>query len=158
MQFTDEADMKPDAVKKLDKLVTTKTTIILIHALWCGHCREFVPNQWAEFKKTCGKSIHVVELESSVLEALKSHKELAKKILPKGQGIYFPMMIVFTSKGEKRVKKIVPPGTRQPEDIKAFIQKLSSKPLAAQKQGGTHMMNLRAEIDRMIHEHLSKRI
>jgi hypothetical protein len=161
MQFTDEADMKLDAVKKLEKLITSKTTIVLIHALWCGHCREFVPNQWAEFKKICGKAIHVVEIESSVLDVVKSNKGLASKLLPKGQGVYFPMMLVFTSKGDKRVKKVVPPGTRDPEDIKSFIKKLSGKPVAKPKKASTyptqnfHMVHLRAEIDRMIHEHLS---
>jgi thiol-disulfide isomerase/thioredoxin len=161
MQFTDEADMKPEAVKKLAKLITSKTTIVLIHALWCGHCREFVPHQWAEFKKICGKAIHVVEIESSVLDAVKSNKALASKLLPKGHGVYFPMMIVFTSKGDKRVKKVIPPGTRDPEDIKNFIKKLSeakaaTAPAGAAKSKSLHMVNLRAEIDRMIHEHLSK--
>lgn len=57
----------------MNKLIITignKPCIILVHAHWCGHCKNIRP-EWNNMKKNFKTKTNIIEIESNVLEFMK---------------------------------------------------------------------------------------
>lgn len=84
----------------------TTSTMFFIYADWCGHCTVFKKNYWDSVKAATKKHLKVVEIESAKLEEFESKKSaLYKKIFGEDPQIYFPMIVIFCSKGKRELYK-----------------------------------------------------
>lgn len=108
---------------KLEESLKKKTTILLIHAVWCGHCMHFKP-EWAKLTASL-TGIKFMSIESSVLEQLKTKNPSLFKYVTEtstSKGIYFPKLIIF-----KNGKKIEYQGNRDVATLTAYLEKLKPK-------------------------------
>lgn len=77
--------------KDIENLAAEKDLFVILHAHWCGHCKEFLA-QLKEKRDT--SNVHILCFEQNVLEKL----DISKNVLPTID--YFPMVLLF-SKGFK---------------------------------------------------------
>ena len=105
-------------IKNIESLkkVLKGPVIILIHAHWCGHCRNMMP-EWNRFEREIPKSckVKVAKIEDSVYSNVKHDIDLG------AEG--FPTIKLF-NKG-KLVKKYG--GDRTSEDMIKFVQSHEKK-------------------------------
>lgn len=131
LQLDSAGDVTPTNLKKLESLVSNKTTVLLNHANWCGHCNIFKP-QWEEFKKNAGKGVNIVQIESDALTQIQKDNKIYKRVTPKDGMVYFPMIIIFVKKDGKASDKKIYDGNRSAADLKTFID-TKVKPTSSSK-------------------------
>lgn len=131
LQLDNASDVTPANLKKLESLVSNKTTVLLNHANWCGHCNMFKP-QWEEFKKNAGKGVNLVQIESDALTQIQKDNKIYKRVTPKDGMVYFPMIIIFVKKDGKASEKKIYDGNRSAADLKTFID-TKVKPTSSSK-------------------------
>ena len=118
-------------IKNIESLkkVLKGPVIILIHAHWCGHCRNMMP-EWNRFEREIPKSckVKVAKIEDSVYSNVKHEVDLG------AEG--FPTIKLFNN--GKLVKKY--DGERTSSDMIQFVQshekkiaKSKSKPTSSTK-------------------------
>jgi thiol-disulfide isomerase/thioredoxin len=116
-------------IRKLNKLhdmIQSKTTILLLHAQWCFHCKMFRP-VWERIVKRAHdtditKHVQFLEIEENVLSILqRRNNELFKYVstTTKSNQIFFPKLMVFVKKGDK-VMKTTYDETRSREENAVF--------------------------------------
>lgn len=123
LTLNNASDVNAQSLKKLEKMVSKENTVLLNHATWCGHCHMFRP-QWEQFKtnQPFGKSLNIIEVESSALEQIKQNPKLYKRVVPKDGMVYFPMIVVFVKKENKASDKKLYEGSRTSEDLKKYLE------------------------------------
>lgn len=105
-------------IKNIESLkkVLKGPVIILIHAHWCGHCRNMMP-EWKRFEQEIPKSckVKVAKIEDSVYSNVKHEVDLG------AEG--FPTIKLFNN--GKLVKKY--DGERTSSDMIQFVQSHEKK-------------------------------
>jgi thiol-disulfide isomerase/thioredoxin len=159
LELNNIAELNNKVMKKLSKLVS---------ATWCGHCHMF-RSEWEQFKKNNAKKVNIVEIESGVLDALKSDAKLYKRLTPKDGMVYFPMLLLYTKKEDKLSQKRLYDGERTAINLELYIDAKSQKKTKetgksgtmaggarrAPKKSGLSLVDLNAELDLIIQQ-LSK--
>lgn len=115
--------------KSLKEEITKQTSIVLLHAEWCGHCQIFKPIWEKVAKDVCGKqkSIKLYSMESEVIKALeKKDSELFKFIVRDPSNVAFPTLVIF-KKGEKKVSVSVHRGAKDEKEFKKVVMSLLPK-------------------------------
>lgn len=120
LQLENTSDITPANIKKLQSLISSKNTILLNYATWCGHC-EIFKSEWEQLKKSVGKDINMVQIESDALTKLQQDKKTYKRVTPKDGMVYFPMIIIFIKKNGKASEKKIYDGNRSAIDLNEFI-------------------------------------
>lgn len=141
ISLKDESHVTDKSLQSIEKTISQKDSVVLIHANWCMHCQNFAPI-WKDSKKMFAKGKLVqIDIESSALDKVQQNKKIAKKIENK-EGMYFPMIIFFFRTGENKTVKKFYSGDRSEADLKKFMdkhkKKLSDK--ASSKGGASENM------------------
>lgn len=130
ISLKEESQVTDKVLTKIEKSISQKDSVMLIHANWCGHCQQFMPAWEASEKAFAKANVTQIDIESKALDKVQQHKKIEKKIRNK-DGMYFPMIIFFFSTGENKTAKKVYNGNRSQEDIQQFVQKHQKKYAAA---------------------------
>ena len=99
--FNEAKECSPTKMKALESHLKDGNVVVLVHAHWCGHCRNFKP-EWEKFahSHSSGSPVIVAEIEESQLDTFhKKHPKLHEKIIGR-EGLGFPTVFIFKS-GEK---------------------------------------------------------
>ena len=134
LSLNSKEDLTAANLKKLNNLLYDKNTVVLNHATWCGACSAFKPD-WSEFKKNT--KANLVEIESSALEGLKENQKLYKRVTPKDNSVYFPMIIVFIKKETKASAKKLYEGSRNASEIQNYVSMKTQKPKTTKSKKST---------------------
>lgn len=130
MKLSFENDVSDSDIKKVDSLLGgTKTTVLLNHANYCGHCHA-MRSEFELFKEKA--KANIVEIESSSLGSFQRHPNIYKKI-KSDEGIYFPMIIIFVARANKKPLKKLYKGPRTEQGLRAFIEENEAKSKAKAK-------------------------
>ena len=128
MKLSFENEVSDSDISKVDSLLGgTKTTVLLNHANYCGHCHA-MRSEFELFKK--GTSANIVEIESSSLGSFQRKPTIYNKIKSE-EGIYFPMIIVYVARTSKKPLKKLYKGPRTAEGLHSFIKESEAKLKAA---------------------------
>ena len=130
LSFHKDSDFTEGKLAKFQQMLADdKSSVVLHHSEYCGHCWA-MREEFEKFKKSTKH--HVAEIEGGVLDKLQQNKKIYNKVGPKG-GMYFPMIIIFIKRdGCAAHKKYMYDGPRTEEGLKSFIadkEQASKKPL-----------------------------
>jgi thiol-disulfide isomerase/thioredoxin len=119
-----ESQLTDQTMEKLHNAVHKENTIWLNHAKWCSHCLAFGP-EWKKLKKQMkDNKTNVIDIESSVIEKLQEKNPALYKRVTKKEGLYFPMIVVFSKKdGKPKSHKKYYTENRTSTELKAFVEK-----------------------------------
>ena len=81
------------APEDLDSVISSKKSIVLFHADWCGHCKKFMP-AWDKLSKKWNEKqdkVQFVKVECGNAKENEAHKEIMKKYSIQG----YPTIMVF---------------------------------------------------------------
>jgi len=124
MKLSFENDVSDSDISKVDSLLGgTKTTVLLNHANYCGHCHA-MRGEFELFKQKTNANI--VEIESSSLGSFQRKPSIYKKI-KSDEGIYFPMIIIYVARADKKPLKKLYKGPRTAEGLHSFIKESEDK-------------------------------
>jgi thiol-disulfide isomerase/thioredoxin len=119
---------------KLDEMIKSKPTMLLIYATWCYHCKMFKP-LWEKFAGNikANKEVQLLAIESEVLKALAKKDEKLYKYISmtaKSPDVYFPKLMVFkkTLTG-KTAKSEYPPQKKSEAELTNYANNVLSKPI-----------------------------
>jgi thiol-disulfide isomerase/thioredoxin len=127
LTFNSESDFSSEKLSKLENILGNKNTMVLNHSNYCGHCHA-MRGEFEKFKKST--KTNVVEIEGGVLETLKKHPKIYKKLTPKDGSMYFPMIIVFIKRKDKTsAKRVFYEGPRTEKSFHDAFPKKSEKVL-----------------------------
>lgn len=136
LEFKQESDVTASKLKKFEDVLDNRTTVVLHHSEYCGHCIA-MRDEFNKFKSETKH--HVVEIEGGALSKVSQNKKIYSKVGPKDGQMYFPMILVFIRR-ETMVtpKKIEYQGPRTAEGLSGFIKEqqqklLKKKPIAKSK-------------------------
>jgi thiol-disulfide isomerase/thioredoxin len=98
IEFNNVDDDFEQNVRDINSCLSSKA-VVLVWAVWCPHCVS-MKDDWQRLKSDLqGKNVHVVEIESSNLEKLKTQDPTTfKKLYPSGDRVYFPMIQTWKDK------------------------------------------------------------
>lgn len=120
LSFMQESDLNEHNMKMLHNSLGKKTSVVLQHANYCGHCHAMRP-EFEAFKKQVRHDIF--EFESAVLQKLSQHPTVYKKVTPGDGSMYFPMIFIFVIvKGMSKPKRFLYEGPRTKEALSMFIK------------------------------------
>lgn len=109
---------------KLEELIRSKHTVLLLHAKWCIHCKMFAA-EWSKFVSSMkNEQVQTLSIESEVIQDLmKENEKLLNYIskTPSQPDLYFPKIMVFV-KGEKGIRKYAFTDERTAETLKSFVK------------------------------------
>jgi thiol-disulfide isomerase/thioredoxin len=124
MKLSFENEVSDSDISKVDSLLGgTKTTVLLNHAHYCGHCHA-MRSEFELFKQRTNANI--VEIESSSLGSFQRKPTIYNKI-KSDEGIYFPMIIVYVARTSKKPLKKLYKGPRTAEGLHSFIKESEAK-------------------------------
>lgn len=124
LQFNKPEDLSEENLKKMDAILQNKTSVILNHSNFCGHCIA-MKSEFETFKNST--THHVVEIEGGALGSFKKHKKIYSKITPKGGLTYYPTIIIFLKTDCDKAKKYLYDGPRTADGLHSFIKEKSFK-------------------------------
>jgi hypothetical protein len=123
LSFRNEADFTKDNVKKVSDSLKKKTTVVLHHADFCGHCHA-MRSEFEDFKRK--KEANVVEFESNSLDTLQRYKTIYNRVTPPDRSIYFPMIFIFIKRVGKSPLRKQFKQERTSAALSSFIHKNSA--------------------------------
>nr|QBK88350.1 MAG: thioredoxin [Mimivirus LCMiAC01] len=105
--YQDSPELKPK-----EQFVPIAGKLVLYHASWCGHCKNFMP-EWKKFKKFAQlhmKYIDVVDIQCDD----KANEQICKEKRITG----YPTVLLYTKDGKQ---KPFPYSERTMENLRKFI-------------------------------------
>ena len=136
------------SVKDLKRSITPSKkikhpTVVLIHAIWCGHCQNFKP-EWKQFVQKAKNHCNTIDIEFSELETLRTqYNSIYRKLLglvPQSKDdatIYFPMIVVFNQNLKtNNMERTIYDGHRSSVALIEYIDNIST-PLHSTKRNVT---------------------
>lgn len=122
-------------IPTLRERLSAKTTVLLLHANWCGHCQLLKPI-WTKAITTAlntqGVDEHVnfMDMEENVLSEINNRdQDLFAYVASsaKSKDVYFPKIMIFT-KTKTGTRRSAYEGSRQEDKlVSLFTSKASSK-------------------------------
>lgn len=122
---------------KLEEMIKSKPTLLLIYATWCHHCKMFKP-VWQRFAGNLeSKDVQLLAIEADVLKVLAKNNEGLYNYISttkKSPDVYFPKIMVFkkTLTG-KTVKSEYPPQKKTEAQLLEYSTKTLSVPVKTPK-------------------------
>ena len=113
--------------KRLREEITKQSSVVLVHATWCGHCKDFKPT-WEKISKEYipknKKHLKLFAIESEVLKDMQSKDAVLFKFLVRDPNmVSFPTVVVF-KKGDKRTTVSLSRGVMNEVELKKKIHSL----------------------------------
>jgi hypothetical protein len=126
------------AVKDLNKLhdiITSKTTVLLLHSNSCYWCKMFEGTwkQLGSFVKAdvnIKSNVQLVQIEADVLRVLQEKNPKLFEYITTTSGsadLYFPKLMVFVKGSDGKVRKTVYEGERTKDDLEKFVRSKAPK-------------------------------
>ena len=113
-------DITPTNMQNFKDTLANRTTVVLNHWKYCGHCVAMKP-EFEKFKSTTPHN--VVEVEMDALSKLKQYPFIYRRVVPDPSSIYFPMIVVFIRRSNSSTpKRYLYEGQRTHEAIHSFIK------------------------------------
>ena len=123
---------------KLEEMIKSKPTLLLIYATWCYHCKMFKP-VWEKFAGNLkNKDVQLLAIESDVLKVLANNNEDLYNYISmtkKSPDVYFPKVMVFkkTLTG-KTAKSEYPPQKKSEAELLKYANTTLSVPVKTPKE------------------------
>ena len=131
-------DLTEKDLVSLESKIKSKTTMLLLYADWCIHCKMFKPT-WTKFaedttKKT--KKIQFLAINAEVLQSLSSKDKRFYDYItttPNEKNLYFPKLMVFL-KTKKGIVKEEYTEDKKMELLNKYVDNLLLKTVSVSKK------------------------